>query len=86
MNAAYVDTSCLVSIVFGEQESDVLAQRLREFDLLISSNLTEAELRTTLAREELPTDASVLQGVTWVLPDRPLSREITTVTSTGWGS
>lgn len=72
-----------MSIVFGEQESDVLVRRLREFDLLISSNLTEAELRTTLAREELPTDAAVLQGVTWVLPDRPLSREITTALTAG---
>ncbi len=83
MRAAYVDTSCLVAIVFGEGGSTALARRLGEFDLLIASNVLEAELRAALAREGAPTDAAVLNGISWLMPDRPLSREITTVLAAG---
>ena len=83
MKVAYVDTSCIVAILFDERGGRALARRLRDFDLLVASNLLEAELRATLAREEMPTDAAVLKDLTWLLPDRPLSREITTVLAAG---
>ena len=84
MNIAYVDTSCLVAIAFGEPASDELARRLGGFDEIFSSNLLEAELRAVLAREGAGGDAEWLSWLTWVLPDRPLSREITRVMTSGY--
>jgi len=83
VKVAYVDTSCIVAILFDERGGRALARHLRDFDLLVASNLLEAELRTTLAKEEVPMDAAVLEGITWLLPDRPLSREITTALGAG---
>lgn len=84
MTVAFVDTSCLVAIAFSEPGAAELAARLREFDLLIGSNLLEAELRAVLAREEVSTDIELLERITWLIPDRPLSREITTVLGAGY--
>ena len=39
MKAAYVDTSCLVAIAFGEKGAASLGRRLEGFDELFSSNL-----------------------------------------------
>jgi predicted nucleic acid-binding protein len=84
MKAAYVDTSCLVSIAFGEPGGAELARRLEGFDELFAAHLLEAELRATVAREVVPLDSTLLTWVTWVLPDRPLSREVTNVLSAGY--
>ena len=84
MTVAFVDTSCLVAIAFSEPGAAELAARLREFDLLVGSNLLEAELRAVLAREEVSTDLELLERITWLIPDRPLSREITTVLGAGY--
>jgi predicted nucleic acid-binding protein len=84
MTVAFVDTSCLVAIAFSEPGAAELAARLREFDLLVGSNLLEAELRAVLAREEVSTDIELLERITWLIPDRPLSREITTVLGAGY--
>ena len=84
MTVAFVDTSCLVAIAFSEPGAAELAARLREFDFLIGSNLLEAELRAVLAREEVSTDIELLERITWLIPDRPLSREITTVLGAGY--
>ena len=51
MKATYVDSSCLVAIAFGEEGAEELTARLEQFDLLVSSNLLEAELRAALCRE-----------------------------------
>ncbi len=84
MNIAYIDTSALVAIAFGERGAKALAHRLEAFDELFSANLLEAELRASLVREEVSADNTLLSWITWVLPHRPLSREITTVLSTGY--
>ena len=76
MKAAYVDTSCLVAIAFGEPDGADVASRLREHDVLLSSNLLEAEFRATLVREAAEVDEDLLSWIKWVLPDRPLSDEI----------
>lgn len=41
MSLAYVETSCLVTIAFGERGAKRLGRRLRDFDELLSSNLLE---------------------------------------------
>ncbi len=84
MIAAYVDTSCLVAIAFGEAGGEALAQRLQSMDWLFASNLLEAELRATFVRERVPSDHPLLGSITWVLPDRPLGKELSAVLATGY--
>jgi predicted nucleic acid-binding protein len=81
---AYVDTSCLVAIAFGERGSVALERRLSVFDVLIASNLLEAELRAAFAREGIASDPEALQSISWILPDRPLSAEVARVLATGY--
>lgn len=76
MRLAYIDTSCLVAIAFGEAGATKVASRLERMDRLFASNLLEAELRSALAREKLSADpAGLLSAITWVYPNRPLSGE-----------
>ncbi len=84
MKAAYVDTSCLVAIAFGESEAAQVVSRLREHDVLLSSDLLEAELRATLVREAAEVDEALFSWIKWVLPDRPLSVEIIRVLRAGY--
>jgi len=84
LKAAYVDTSCLVAIAFDEPERTEVASRLGEHDMLLSSNLLEAEFRAALARESADLDEALFSWITWVLPDRPLSAEITRVLGTAY--
>jgi len=84
MKAAYVDTSCLVAVAFGEKGAVSLGRRLEGFDELFSSNLLEAEFRASLVREEVDDAPDLLSWFTWVLPDRPLSREFGKVLAAGY--
>jgi hypothetical protein len=85
VSSAYVDTSCLVAIAFAERAAGRLANRLRTFERLLSSNLLEAELRSALAREGVRDDAGpLLSGMTWVHPDRPLPPEFDRVLAAGY--
>lgn len=76
MNLTYVDTSCLVAIAFGEPGWERVAQALDAADVLLASNLMEAELRAAFTRErvEVPCEP-MLARVTWLHPNRPLSAE-----------
>ena len=84
MKAAYVDTSCLVAIAFGEKGAASLGRRLEGFDELFSSNLLEAEFRASLVREEVDDATDLLSWFTWVLPDQPLSRELGEALAAGY--
>ena len=84
MTAAYVDTSVLVAVSFNEQNSTVLATRLNEFSRLVASNLVEAELRAVFAREQCRFSQDVVADIEWILPDRRLSPEISTVLEAGY--
>lgn len=77
MTIAYVDTSCLVAIALREPEWERTAEALDGFERLVSSNLLEAELRSALAREDVPQlIVPLLSEVSWILPRRPLTKEI----------
>lgn len=76
VNLAYLDTSCLVALTFGERGAKKVARRLEAFEELLSSNLLEAELRSAFSREDVAFEPEVLSWVTWVLPDRALGREM----------
>jgi predicted nucleic acid-binding protein len=85
MRAAYVDTSCLVAVAFSEAGSARLLRSLQSYDVLLSSNLLEAELRAALRRENVTADpGAFLSAISWVYPDRPLTTEITTVLGSGY--
>ena len=81
---AYVDTSCLVALAFGEAGAAAMARRLTLADRLLSSNLLEAELEATFRREGVERDRTRLPRVDWVLPDRSLGDEIRRVLTTGY--
>ena len=84
MSGAYVDTSALVSIAFNERGGISLARRLDNFSHLLSSNLLEAELRAVFAREEIDFTTSLVSGIEWVLPDRPLTSELKMALEAGY--
>ena len=85
MKLAYVDTSCMVAIAFGESGSKRILERMGGFGRLLSSNLLEAELRATLAREEVDADpGELLSWIGWFHPDRPLTDEFRRVLEQGY--
>ena len=83
MKAAYVDTSVLVAIAFDEPGSDEMRRRSRAMDVLLASNLLEAEYRSVCRREEVPFHGERLAGLRWVLPDRPLGPEMERILEAG---
>ena len=83
MTFGFVDTSCLVAVAFAEPGSEALADRLERMDQVFASNLLEAELRAALRREGVRDDGTLLAGLSWVLPDRPLTAEIEAVLDAG---
>lgn len=76
MRAAYVDTSVIAAIAFDEPEAAAALARLEEFDLLVASDLLDAELRAALRREGAAPDPALTARLSWLLPDRPLRVEI----------
>jgi predicted nucleic acid-binding protein len=84
MKLAYVDTSCLIALAFGEAGAATLARRLARFDVLAASDLLEAEFRSAFLREGVEPAPELLAGVSWVLPDRPLHAEIDRVLAAGY--
>ena len=84
MEDAYVDASAGLAIAFQEPGYETVNQRLREFSRLWSSNLLEAELRSAFTRERRVYTPNLVQGITWILPSRPLSREIAAVLQVGY--
>ena len=86
MRFAYVDTSCLVAIAFGERGATALARRLERFDERFASNLVEAEFRSAFLREGIEREPELLDALSWIVPDRPLSAEIAVVLKAGYVS
>jgi predicted nucleic acid-binding protein len=84
MNVAYVDTSSLVAIAFAEPGYREVSDRLDSYARLLSSNLLEAEMRATFARENREFDSRRLMGLEWIIPRRPLSPEFSTVLDIGY--
>jgi len=85
LKVAYIDASCLVAIAFAEKAiATGLSRRVNAFDELLSSNLLEAEMRSVFAREKVAVEGSLPFPVSWILPDRPLTDEITRVLAAGY--
>jgi predicted nucleic acid-binding protein len=85
LRLAYVDSSCLVAVAFGEAGAGRVEARLRRSDRLFAANLLEAELRAALAREDVEDRGeSLVSGITWVYPDRPLTPEFDRILAVGY--
>jgi len=85
LKIAYVDSSCLVSVVLGESGYREILGRLSRYDRLFSSPLLEAELRSALARAgDDGRIRNVLTWFRWVFPYRRLTQEIDLVLDTGY--
>ena len=86
MATAYVDASGLVAVAFNESLGPEMERRLLEFDNLVSSNFLEAEVRSAFANPDRgrPYSPAILSGVRWILPARPLGREIEAVSAVGY--
>lgn len=84
MSVAYVDSSALVAVMFGEMEAPAVANRFRSQKRLYSSNLLEAEVRSACAREQLALDPTQLARIDWIFPDRPLESEMETILQAGY--
>ena len=84
MEGAYVDASAVLSIAFQEPGYEAVDQRLRGFSRLWSSHLLEAELRAAYARNNLIFEPGFIEGIEWVAPVRPLSREIAAALEVGY--
>lgn len=86
MDTAYIDASGLVAVAFNEPRGPEFERRLSGFDTLLSSNFLEAEVRSAFAnpergREYIP---ALISGVQWIIPDRPLVREIEAALAAGY--
>lgn len=77
MKLAYIDTSYLIAIVFGERASSSLRKKLLKFDRLLSSNLLEAEFLSTLRREsvDIKIVQETLEPISWIYPNQTLTNE-----------
>lgn len=84
MSAAYVDTSVLAGIAFGEPAAERFAVALNRFDRVLSSNLLDAEMRAVFEREGEAFEDDVMAGIDWVLPTRPLSAEFARALGAGY--
>ena len=84
MRAAYVDTSALAAVVLNEARAASVARWLATYERVLSSNLLEAELRSIFAREASRFEKRFLEGIDWILPDRPLTLELSTVLAAGY--
>ena len=84
MSVAYVDSSVVVAIAFGERGSEAVARRLTSFTQLYSSNLLDAELRAALARESVPYSPHHVEHIRWIWPSRPLGPEMETAPAAGY--
>jgi hypothetical protein len=82
---AYVDSSCLIAILLGEPQAARITRRLASHEVLLSSNLLEAELRSVMSRDSISSEpAGLLAGISWAYPDRPLTSEFGEVLSAGY--
>lgn len=85
MRLAYVDSSAIVAIAFDEPSAVGLADQLASYDVVFSSPLLEAEVLSAIQREQVEADPALLLGaISWVMPGRRLSAELSRVYASGY--
>ena len=75
---AYLDSSFLLAIAFGEPGGATLQRILGRHDRVLSADLIVAECLSSIHRESLDDDSvmALLHGVDFVFPPRSLAREM----------
>lgn len=81
---AYVASSVIVSIAFGEARSPALRELLLTFERLVSSPLLEAEVAAAFKREKRAEDPALLTPFKWVTPQRALTEQLARVFAVGY--
>lgn len=78
MSAAYVDTSFLLAIIFGEPDATALRRRLLRFDHRLTGDLLRAEVLSAAKREAVAVETlqPAVAALALVLPERTLEREM----------
>jgi predicted nucleic acid-binding protein len=78
VSAAYVDSSFLIAILFGEPRARSLSRVLGRFDEIVAADLLVAEVLATAAREGVAEEPvlAALEDVSLVLPGRTLRAEL----------
>ena len=71
-------------MAFHEPDAFVLTEKLATMKNLVSSNLLEAETRAVCARENIEFPEPLLSEIGWILPERPLARELKMVLDAGY--
>ena len=83
LSAAYVDTTALLPVTYGEEPvAESIRRKLENFRHLLSANLLEAEMRVAFALEGREFDDDVLASVNWIMPNRRLDAEMAAVLRT----
>jgi hypothetical protein len=84
MPGAYVDTSWLLGIAFGEAGGRRLVAELESFDPLVAANLLQGEFSAAHRREGRQEDRGLLARLRWIHPERALETEIGRVLEHGY--
>ena len=86
MSAAYIDTSFLLAIIFGEPHATTLRRRLGRYEQRLAGDLLRAEALSAARREGLAFDAlaPALAAISLVLPERSLEPEMREVLGYGY--
>jgi predicted nucleic acid-binding protein len=86
VTAAYLDTSFLLAILFGESRSGTLQRIVDRFEHIFSSDLLVAECLSAATRERVdPARMLVaLRRVSVVLPPRSLEAEVLEASAQGY--
>ena len=81
---AYVDTSAILALEFGEPGALRARESIDRASKLISSNLMEAEVWAVMHRQGMQLDPKIISDVDWITPNRPLTDEFELVLSAGY--
>jgi len=86
VSVAYLDSSFLLAILFGEPRSGTLSRTLARSDRIFSADLLVAECLSAAGREgvDLAAVRAALQAVSLVLPPRSLEPEIIEASAHGY--
>jgi uncharacterized protein with PIN domain len=77
---AYIDSSCVVALAFGEPGARRVAAAARAYPRLLSSN---SQAESAALRERTPAAPDLFRGIAWVHPNRALTQEIERVVAEG---
>ncbi len=84
MSIAYVDSSVLVGLGFGEAAARREAKRMLKFSRVVTGSLAEAEFESAISREATPLQVDPFVGVSLVTVGTSLRDEIRLVLEAGY--